>query len=165
MPTKHAGASTGTSTSPSLSIRWWLSFVWIAQPAVSLVRQLATGWVASSFLAALVLLSGSGAINHMSATRYSGCRPLCFLFCFACFCRVLSPCVEDAVRFRPKTKTKTPQAQRKPMRNAIICGQLDLWHTSVLFYFANLHFASRCMCLHLRGRLCSRPVIYYRGAI
>ena len=106
MPTKHAGASTGTSTSSSLSIRWWLSFVWLAQPAVSLVRQLATGWAASSFLAALVLLSGSGAINHMSATRYSGCRHLCFLSCFACFCRVLSPCVEDAVRFHPKTKTK-----------------------------------------------------------
>jgi hypothetical protein len=106
MPAKHAGASSGASTSPSLSMRWWLSFVWIAQPAVSLVRQLATGWVASSFLAALALLSGSGAINHMSATRYSGSSPHFCLSCFACFCRVLSPCVEDAVRFHPKTKTK-----------------------------------------------------------
>ena len=105
MPTKHAGASTGTSTSSSLSIRWLLSFVWIAQPAVSLARQLATGWVASSFLAALALLSGSGAINHMSATRYSDSSPHFCLSCFACFCRALSPCVEDAVRFHPKTKT------------------------------------------------------------
>ncbi len=67
--------------------------------------------------------------------------------------------------FIQKQKQKTSQAQHKPTRNAIRCGQLDLWHTSVLFYFANLHFASRCVCLHLRGRLCSRPVIYYRGAV